>query len=180
MTPSAVEQLPDLTFGFNEGRCASINDEYVALCSGRDNGKKCHKLENGDFTSLHSTGADHYRGAMAEWEGYPIIVTGQNDSKGYTETYDTYTNLWTKRRYTRAIEKLSSFSMAKMGKTLYIFGGYGIQHQPEVYVMDDTYYWRLHPQLLESGRNGHVSVVTENKIIHIGGSGSPVKEQHFK
>ena len=37
--------------------------------------------------------------------------------------------------------------------------------------MDDTYYWRLHPQLLESGRNGHTSVVTENKIIHIGGSG---------
>ena len=53
---------------------------------------------------------------MTEWEGYPIIVTGQNDSKGYTETYDTYTNLWTKRRYTRAIEKLSSFTLAKMGK----------------------------------------------------------------
>ena len=53
---------------------------------------------------------------MTEWEGYPIIVSGQNDSKGYTETYDTYTNLWTKRRFTKAIEKLSSFTIAKMGK----------------------------------------------------------------
>ena len=45
--------------------------------------------------------------------------------------------------------------------------------------MDDTYYWRLHPQLLESGRNGHTSVVTENKIIHIGGSGENILSSKY-
>ena len=27
VTENGLEQLPDLTFGFNEGRCANINDE---------------------------------------------------------------------------------------------------------------------------------------------------------
>ena len=27
VTADSLEQLPDLTFGFNEGRCANINDQ---------------------------------------------------------------------------------------------------------------------------------------------------------
>ena len=51
------------------------------MCAARDNGKKCHKLKDGEFSNVHATAADHYRGEMIEWEGYPLIVTGQSDSK---------------------------------------------------------------------------------------------------